>query len=317
MKMSIVSQVYNCQDTLEELHSQITEVLSELGFSYEIIFVNDASQDKSWEVIKSLKRKDNHVIGINFRRKYGTSAALQAAFDIAKGEYVFTLSPTLENSPQELKILLATLEARDLDLVVGRREGKMKGRFWRSVIANLGNNLISKVCGANLSDVTSPIRLIRLDIVKKMRLYGDQHSFLPAVATLYGAKIEEVSIKHYKPRNPDIVEKTISPFKMVLDLLVLKLILSFSTPPFTSPMRIFGTGGIISTLLGTLITFYLMYVKFLLGQDIGTRPLLQFGVLGIIIGVQFLALGVIGDLMFHTYFEAQDRRVYTIKEELI
>ncbi|MBP8960641.1 glycosyltransferase family 2 protein [Patescibacteria group bacterium] len=315
MKISVLCHVYNCEDTLADLHGEVTEVLADLNIPYEIIFVNDASTDKSWKEIKRLEEKDNHVIALNFRRKYGTAAALQAGFDIAKGEYIFTISPTLENTPKELKVLLATLEARDLDLVIGRRENKLKGRLFKHLLANAGNTLISKLIGTRLTDVTSPMRLIKSDVVKRIRIYGDQHTFLPAIATLYGANIEEVSIKHSKPRNAGYIESTISPVKALLDLTVLKLILAFSTPPFTSPIRIFGMGGLISLSMGIGAVSFLTYIKLFLGQDIGGRPLLQFGILGIIIGVQFIALGVIGDLMFHTYFESQNKRVYTLKED--
>ena len=317
MDISAVSWIYNCEDTINELYERLTETLEGVGLSYEIIFVNDASKDNSWKEIKALNKKDPHVKAINFRRHYGQSAGLQAAFDIAKGKYVFTISPTLENKPEDLAKFITKMEKEDYDMLIGFRKSKLKGRFYRGMLSSLANSVISLLVGQVLRDMTSPFRLVRREVLTHMKIYGDHHLFLPAIATLYGAKFGEIEIAHGKPKNKSFVPHKIRFVKTAFDLLVLKFLISISTPPFSmTPMRVFGIAGIISFIFGFGAGSYLTIQKLIYGYEIGSRPLLLLSVMMIILGVLFVVLGILGELIVRVYFEGQNKKTYSVREHL-
>lgn len=317
MDISIVSWIHNCEDTIEELYNRVSTTMETIGSSYEIILVNDHSTDNSWEIIKDIHKRDPHVKAISFSRHYGHSAGLQAGFERAKGDMVFTISPTLENHPEELPKLIEFMKKGEFDMVVGFRKGRYRGREFRKHLSDIASYIISFLIGHQISDVTSPVRLIKKNVLSRMKIYGDHHMFLPALAALYGAKFGEVEIEHIKPKNKSYKTSQLKIPETVLDIIVIKFLLSMSTPPFsTTPIRIFGGAGLISLSLGFLAGVYLSIEKLVLGHDIGNRPMLMLSALLIMLGSLFVVMGLLGELMVRVYFEGQNKMPYHIKEVL-
>lgn len=317
MDISVISRVHNCADTIEELCERVEKVMETIDKSYEIILVNDFSTDDSWQVITKLHKKDPHVKGINLTRHFGESAALQAAFDMARGNLVFTISPTLENHPEELPKLIKLMEENDLDLVVGYRKNRLKGRRGAWIISSLLSLVMSMSAGYRFKDITSPLRLVKRSILQKIKLYGEHHKFLPALIAMYGGKFGEVEVAHVQPKNKKYIKPKHGFFQTLLDILSIKFIVALSTPPFrTTPIRIFGRIGILFLILGFALGFYLSYLKIFLGQSIGTRPALQLAVLLLMTGWFSLGLGLLGEMIIRIYFSDDRKMSYHAKEVL-
>jgi len=318
MDISTVIPVFNNESTIQELYIGLTEVFEKLENSYELIFVNDGSQDDSWKIISELQKKDPHIKAIDFRRYYGESAALQAGFDIAKGDYILTINATLENSPSELETLFEKVKNTNNDMVIGVRRGRFDGRpisKFASKIAHLAILFVSK---KRFSDATSPVRALESEVVRNIRLFGDAYMYLPVLATLYGANFEEVNIKHNKPKSATFFKKRLNIVKFIFDMIFLKFYVSAVTPPFNlTPIRLFGGLGSISGFLGVLGGTYLTYQKLVFGYDIGTRPLLLLSVLLMILGVIFIIFGILGEIIIRSYFESQNKLTYTTRDTLI
>lgn len=317
MDISIVSRVHNCADTVEEMCDRVEKVMQKIDRSYEIILVNDFSTDDSWKVITDLHKRDPHIKAINMTRTFGEAASLQAAFDMAKGQLVFTLSPTLENHPEELPKFIKLMEEGDLDLVVGCRKNRFKGRKVAKFLAGVMNSVMSLSSGYKFNDMTSPMRLIKGDVLQKTKIYGEQHKFLPALIAMYGGKFGEVEIEHVKPKNKGFKRQRNRFFQTILDILSVKFIVALSTPPFTTtPIRIFGKMGLLFLGLGGGLGVYLFYVKLVLGQNIGSRPSLLLAVLLVIVGWVSLSLGLLGEMIVRIYFSGDKKVTYHAKEVL-
>lgn len=318
MDISTIVTVYNNEDTINELYEKISSVFEKIGRSYELIFINDASTDNSWEIIKDLQKKDPHIKAIDFRRHYGESAGLQAGFDLSKGDYVFTISPSLENDPEVFEELYEKVQTEECDMVLGVRKGRYDGRPISRLYSKIAHKILDFAAKKKFSDITSPVRIIEREVVDNMRLHGDNYLYVPAIATLYGAKFGEVEIKHQKPKSQNFRYQKINLFKFLADILFLKIFVSSTTPPFNlAPMRLFGGIGFLSGFLGFVAGLYLTFQKFYLGLDIGGRPLLLLAVLMLILGAIFLIFGFLGEIIIRTYFEGQSKLTYTTREKLI
>ena len=318
MDISTVIPVYNNELTINELYVGLTDVFEKLGKSYELIFINDGSNDNSWKVIATLQKKDPHIKAIDFRRHYGESAALQAGFDLAKGDYILTINATLENSPSELEKLYEKVKDENYDMVIGVRRGRFDGRWFSRIVSKLAHIAINFVSKEKFSDATSPIRALEREVVQNIKLFGDAYMYLPVLATLYGANFAEVEIKHLKPKHNSATLKRLNIIKFVFDMTFLKFYVSAVTPPFNlTPVRLFGGIGSVSALLGILGGGYLTYQKIVFGYDIGTRPLLLLSVLMLILGAIFLIFGILGEIIIRSYFESQNKLTYTKRSELV
>ncbi len=307
--LSIVIPVYNEEENLPILYEKLKKVLDNLGKSYEIILVNDGSTDKSWEIIKKLAEKDPHVIGVNFRRNYGQTAAMSAGFDVANGEIIITMDADLQNDPEDIPKLLEKIE-EGYDIVSGWRKNRKDAFISRTLPSRIANWLISKVTGVYLHDYGCSLKAYKSEIAKNLDYYGEMHRFLPALAKPLGAKVIEIPVKHH-PRLYGKSKYGISrTFKVILDLFLVKFLLDYRT----KPLRIFGGTGLIFFLVGAFTLLYLTCLKFCAGQDIGDRPLLIFGTLFFLTGIQLISTGIIAELITRTYYESQNKRPYIIKE---
>lgn len=308
MSISVVIPVYNEEENIPVLHEKLSSVLDRLGYEYEIIYVDDGSSDRTLEILESLQKKDRHVVVLSLRRNFGQTAAFAAGFDFARGDVIITMDADLQNDPEDIPKLLELI--KEYDLVSGWRRERKDPFFSRRLPSMIANWLISKVTGVRLHDYGCSLKAYRKDIVKNLRLYGEMHRFIPAVASWYGVRVAEIPVKHhprFKGRSKYGISRT---FKVLLDLVTVKFLQSFST----KPIQFFGSMGLLSSFLGFLILLYLAALKLLKGISIGGRPLLILGVLLVVVGVQFIGMGLLGEMLVRVYHESQRKPIYVLKK---
>jgi glycosyltransferase involved in cell wall biosynthesis len=308
MTLSIVVPLYNEEENVSELHEKLKSVLDATGREYEIIFVDDGSIDRTLVLLQRIQAADSRVIVLSFRRNFGQTAAFAAGFDYASGDVIVTIDGDLQNDPEDIPKLLDSI--KENDVVSGWRKKRKDPFFSRRLPSVMANWLISKVTGVKLHDYGCSLKAYRREVIKNLKLYGEMHRFIPAVANLYGVKIAEVETFH-RPRMRGKSKYGISrTIKVVLDLITVKFLLSFST----RPLQFFGPIGLLSGAIGFLISLYLSLEKILSGKDIGGRPMLLLGALMIIVGIQFIGMGLLGEMMVRVYHETQKKPIYVIKK---
>jgi len=310
MTISIVIPLYNEEENVRELHSRLKPVMETIGDDYEIIFIDDGSTDKTLSLLQEIQAADDNVIVLSLRRNFGQTAAFAAGFDYSRGDIIVTMDGDLQNDPNDIPKLLELM--KDNDLVSGWRKKRKDPFLSRRLPSIIANSLISKVTGVNLHDYGCSLKAYRRDVIKNLKLYGEMHRFIPAVASWYGVRIAEVETTHH-PRLRGKSKYGISrTMKVVLDLITVKFLQSFST----KPLQFFGPIGLLSGALGFLISLYLSIDKVFSGKDIGGRPLLLLGALLIIVGIQFIGMGLLGEMMVRVYHETQKKPIYVIKKVL-
>ncbi len=302
--VSVLVPFYNEEESIRPLYGALKEVMEALGRPYEIIMVDDGSTDQTLEIIETLYEQDKTITVVGFRRNYGQTAAFAAGFAVAKGGVIVTLDGDLQNDPKDIPMLLKEIE--HCDIVSGWRKDRKDRFLTRRLPSMLANMLISKVTGVKLHDYGCSLKAYRADLVKKINLYGEMHRFIPAVANTVGARVCEVVTSHH-PRKYGRSKYGLSrTVKVFLDLITVKFLQNFST----KPIQAFGPIGLLSVGSGFLISFYLTFDKFYYGRDIGGRPLLLLGVLLIIVGVQLIGMGLLGEMLARTYHESQNKPIY-------
>ena len=309
MDLSIVVPVYNEEENIASLYQQLTAVLEPLGRSYEIICVDDGSTDRSFELLAELAERDPRVKVIRFRRNFGQTAGFSAGFDYAQGDIVITIDADLQNDPAGIPLLLDKME-EGYDLVSGWRANRQDPFLSRRLPSMIANWLITKTTGVEVHDRGCSLRAHRQEVVKQMHLYGDLHRFIPDIASWIGVTMAEVPVNH-RPRRFGKSKYGISrTFRVILDLITVRFLLSYST----RPIHIFGSLGLMSFLLGMGLGIYLTVLKLVTGQNIGGRPLLMLAVLLMMVGVQMVAMGLLGELIVRTYHESQNKPIYTVRQ---
>jgi len=308
MTLSVVIPVYNEEENIQLLHAKLKEALDILNNEYEILFVDDGSTDGTLSILEEIQAGDKHVIVLSLRRNFGQTAAFAAGFDFARGDVIVTMDGDLQNDPADIPKLLERI--KDHDLVSGWRKKRKDPFFTRRLPSIMANWLISKVTGVKLHDYGCSLKAYRRDVIKNLKLYGEMHRFIPAVASWYGVRIAEVETVHH-PRMHGKSKYGISrTLKVVLDLITVKFLQSFST----KPIQFFGPVGVFSGFLGFLISLYLAVDKIFFGRDIGGRPLLLLGALLIIVGIQLIGMGLLGEMLVRVYHESQRKPIYVIKK---
>lgn len=302
--ISIVIPVYNEEDNVIPLTQKIDESLE--GFNYEIIYIDDFSTDKT---ILNIKKMNNpRVVLIELRKNYGQSLALAAGFDYAKGDYIVTLDGDMQNDPSDIEHMLEKAKSEEWDVVTGIR-AKRKDSFIRTFPSKIANFLIRKATRLDLKDQGCALKVFTKDIAKDLNLYGEMHRFINLLAHLNGARIVQVPVKHH-PRQFGQSKYGLGRTVKVINDIVLII---FQRKYLQRPIHLFGNFGLFFLVLGFLINLYLLVLK-LLGQDIWGRPLLIFGVMSIVISLQFFTVGIIADLLMRTYYESQKKRPYAIRK---
>jgi glycosyltransferase involved in cell wall biosynthesis len=313
--LSVVLPVYNESENIPRLYPELMAVLEATGRSFEIIAIDDGSHDDSFARLQSLCAGDNRLRAVRFRRNFGQTAAFAAGFDRAQGDVVITMDADLQNDPADIPKLLAKIDA-GCDVVSGWRQDRWKegilAFFTRRIPSATANWLISRVTGVYLHDYGCALKAYRSDVVREVKLYGDLHRFIPAIASYYGVCITEVPV-NYRPRQFGRSKYGIGrTVRVLLDLLTVRFLLSYST----RPIHIFGLLGVLSVLLGVGMGIYLTIIKFLYGAALAERPLLLFAILLVMVGVQLITMGLLGEMVVRTYYESQNKAIYAVREEV-
>ena len=296
MDLSLVIPIYNEVENLPLLIEAISQSLQKTGLNYEIICVDDGSQDGTTDVLKQLTLTNPFLRGILLRRNYGQTPAMAAGFENAQGKIIITLDGDLQNDPTDIPILLAKLE-EGYDLVSGWRKHRQDDTVTRLLPSKIANGLISQITGVKLHDYGCSLKAYRKELIDDLNLYGELHRFLPALAYIEGAKIAEIPVNHHARRFGKSKYGLGRTFRVIMDLLTIFFIKKF----LTRPMHVFGFFGLISTFLGIIIGVYLSFIKLGLGKSIGDRPLLILCVLLILTGVQLFSFGLLGEIAMRTY----------------
>ena len=298
--------------SVADLHTGMTSALEALGRPYEIIAIDDGSTDDTYERLAAIHRRDPRVRVIRFRRNFGQTAAFAAGFAHARGRFIVTSDGDLQNDPADIPAMIRKAEQCNADIVAGWRRDRKDPFLNRRLPSMIANWIISKATGVRLHDYGCSLKVFNAEIVKPMKLYGEMHRFLPAIASEFGVTIVEQEVTHHKRRHGKSNYGISRTIRVVLDLLTVKFLISYRT----RPVQIFGLLGLGMGLLGTLVLAWLAYVKYFEHQGIGDRPLLLFGILLIFTGVQLVTLGLLAEMQARTYHESQDKPVYVIREVL-
>ena len=309
--LSIVIPVHNEAPSLVALYQELTRTLTSSGRPYEIIVVDDGSTDNSFQILAQLQAADSRLRVIRFRRNFGQTAAFAAGFDHARGRIIITSDGDLQNDPADIPALVEMLE-RGHDIACGWRKDRKDPFFSRRLPSMLANWLISVSTGVRLHDYGCSLKAFRAEVVKPLRLYGEMHRFLPAIASEQGVSIAERVVNH-RPRQHGSSKYGISrTVRVILDLLTVKFLLSYST----RPLQMFGLIGFVMLLPGLAITGWLAFVRLLGAQSIANRPALLFGILLVFSGLQFITMGLLAELQARTYHESQNKPIYVVREIL-
>ncbi|HEB74787.1 MAG TPA: glycosyltransferase [Nitrospirae bacterium] len=309
-RLSVVIPLYNEEENVEELHERLTGVLSSIGIDYELIYVDDGSTDGTPVLLEELSRSDERTVVLILRRNFGQTAAFAAGFDVARGDVIITMDGDLQNDPADIPKLLSRID--DFDLVSGWRKERKDPYLSRRLPSMAANWLISRVTGVRLHDYGCSLKAYRREVVKSLRLYGEMHRFIPAVASWYGVSVTEVETTHHprlRGKSKYGISRTV---KVMLDLITVKFLQSFST----KPIQFFGPLGLGCGLTGFTLSLYLSARKILFGESIGGRPLLLLSILLIIVGIQLIGMGLISEMLVRVYHESQKKPIYVIKEIL-
>jgi glycosyltransferase involved in cell wall biosynthesis len=307
--LSIVIPVFNEAGNLEELNRELVETLEKTGRVFEIIFVDDGSADSSWAVLRGIQQKEPRVKLIRLRKNFGQTAALAAGFDRAAGDIIVSLDADLQNDPADIPALLQKIEEGS-DIVSGWRRSRKDKFLSRRVPSVIANKLISWLTHVKLHDYGCTLKAFRSDVIKNVKLYGELHRFIPAIASQLGVRISEVEVNHRARKHGKSKYSIFRFTKVILDLLTVKFLLSYST----RPLQIFGLIGLGSAGAGAIISIWLSIKRLFFGQSLANRPLLLLGVILIVIGFQFIVLGLLAEIMVRAYHESSGKTIYVIRE---
>lgn len=311
IEISIISPVYNESDNIEIFINKVFEVMGESSCNWELIIIDDGSTDGSRDILKKLSKEKPELRALLLSKNFGQTPAIQAGFDKAKGKYFVTLDSDLQNDPKDIPRVLNKLIDEELDLVVGWRKNRKDNFFLRNFPSMIANTLIGIITGVRLNDYGCSLKAYNASILKEVRLYGEMHRFIPAwMATkIPPEKIKQIEVEHH-PRVAGVSKYGISrTFRVFVDLISVYFFMRF----FNRPGHFFGLIGLILSSIGTIMLAYLVAIKLYYGVDIGDRPLLIAGTLLVVVGVQFISLGVIGEILSRTYYASSNEKSYFVR----
>lgn len=309
MDVSVVIPLLNEEKNIPILHDELTQALQKKGLEYELIFIDDGSTDSSMEILADLQQKDPHICLISLRKNFGQTAAMTAGFDMANGDIIIAMDADLQNDPADIPMLLEKIH-EGADMVTGWRYNRQDPFFSRKLPSMIANRIISFATGVHLHDYGCTLKAFRYDVIKTIKLYGEMHRFIPAIASAMGVSIAEVKVNH-RSRQFGTSKYGISrTLRVILDLITVKFLLNYST----RPIHVFGTFGFVSGSLGGLLAIVLTVQRQLYGVPLSDRPLLLLAVLLIFVGVQFVTIGLVAEMLARTYHESQDKPTYYIRK---
>lgn len=310
--LSVILPVFNEVANIEAVYSELALAIGQIPGNKQIIFVDDGSSDGTSDLLTKIAERDNQVVVITFRRNFGQTAAMAAGFDYSKGDVVVTMDADLQNDPNDIPSLIEKME-EGYDLVAGWRFDRKDGFVLRRLPSMLANRLISWTTDVKLHDYGCTLKAFRKEVIKSIDLYGEMHRFIPAIASWMGIRLTELKVNH-RPRIAGSSKYGISrTVRVVLDLITVKYLLSYSS----RPLQLFGLLGLLSGGAGVLITSYLVFIKLFLDQAIGGRPMLIFGIFLMFMGLQFITVGLLGEMQTRIYHETQRKAVYVVRDLMV
>ncbi|MDB5792927.1 MAG: glycosyl transferase, family 2 [Massilia sp.] len=305
MLLSVVIPVMNEQGNIQPLVARIVEALA--GVEHEVIFVDDGSNDRTVAEIERFATSNTRVLVLN--RNYGQTTAMAAGIDAAHGELIVMLDGDMQNDPHDIPLMMERMREGDWDVVAGIRAKRKDGFLLRKLPSRLANWLIRRVTGVHISDYGCTLKLFKSDVAKNLGLYGELHRYIPVLASMYGARMTEMPVRHHA-RHAGVSKYGINrTLKVASDLMLMVFIRKYGQ----RPMHLFGTVGIVSFFAGCVLNVYMLFDK-LMGASIGGRPLLFLGLLLTVVGIQLITTGFVADLIMRTYYESQNKKPYHIKK---
>lgn len=311
MDFSVVIPLYNEEENVEPLYEEVRSVLTGLSAQSEIVFVDDGSRDRTMERLEAIQRRDPSVRVVSLRRNFGQTAAMSAGFDHASGAVIITMDGDLQNDPHDIPRMLARLE-EGYDVVTGWRFNRQDSFFSRKLPSKAANQLISWVTGVSLHDYGCTLKAFRREVIENINLYGEMHRFIPAIASGMGISFTEMKVNHRARRFGTSKYGISRTIRVVLDLITVKFLLSYAT----RPLHVFGTVGIFSSLAGFLLGLILVIQRQCFGIPLADRPLLLLAVLLLFLGIQFITIGLLAELVVRTYHESQKKPIYYVRRVL-
>ncbi len=305
LKLSIIICVYNEEPNIKPLNKWINESIQDID--YEIIYVDDGSTDRTRQEIIALN--DPRVVMVEFRKNYGQSSALYAGIEQARGEYIVTMDGDLQNDPSDVPMMLKLAEDEGWDLVAGIRKNRQDGVFLRKLPSKIANSIIRNSTGVHIKDYGCTLKVFKSDLAKNIGLYGELHRFIPVLASLEGATITQVDVKHHAREFGKSKYGINRTFKVVSDL----LLMLFFKKYMGKPMHLFGGIGVLFFIIGSLINTWFLIQK-IMGHDIWGKPMLLLGILMLIAGIQLVTVGIMSELLMRTYYESQQKRPYKVRK---
>jgi glycosyltransferase involved in cell wall biosynthesis len=308
-EISVVIPMRNESPNIEGLYRELTSSLTQFGRSYEVLAIDDGSTDDTFEQLATLQAKDPRVRVIRFRRNFGQTAAFAAGFQHARGRYIVTVDGDNQNDPADIGGMILMSEQQDLDIVCGWRKDRKDAFINRRLPSMIANAIISFATGVKLHDYGCSLKVFRSEVVKSMKLYGEMHRFLPAIASEFGVEIGEKAVNHRARTHGKSNYGITRTFRVVLDLMTVKFLSSYST----RPLQMFGSVGIIMGGVGLLMCAWVTYQRFF-GYQSANRPLLIVGCMMGLVGINLIMSGLLAEIQARTYHESQDKPTYVIRE---
>ncbi len=305
LKLSIIICVYNEEPNIKPLNKWINESIQDI--EYEIIYVDDGSTDRTRQEIIALK--DPRVVLVEFRKNYGQSSALYAGIEQARGEYMVTMDGDLQNDPSDIPMMLKLAEDEGWDLVAGIRKNRQDGVFFRKIPSKIANSIIRNTTDVHIKDYGCTLKVFKSDLAKNIGLYGELHRFIPVLASLEGARITQVDVKHHAREFGKSKYGINRTFKVVSDL----MLMLFFKKYMQKPMHLFGGLGLLFFIAGIIINMYFLALK-IMGHDIWGKPMLLLGIVFLIAGIQLITVGIMAELLMRTYYESQQKRPYKVRK---
>ena len=311
VRYSIVVPFYNEQENIPPLYMKLTEVMDAIGEPYELVFVDDGSKDNSFKVLSDIYEHDRRVNLIRLRRNFGQTPALKAGFDFARGEVIISMDGDLQHDPEEIPKFLEKIE-EGYDLVSGWRYARKDHWLMRQIPSRAANWLMAKLSGVDLHDFGTTFKAYRREIIQEIQLYGELHRFIPALASTTGARIVEVPIENLSRKSGKSNYGIGRTIRVFLDLVIVKFLLDYST----RPLQFFGLLGMVGAASGFLIGAYVLFKKLYYHMSVMTQhgPLLLLSIALLVSGIQFISMGLLGEIMARTYYESQNKPIYALRE---
>jgi glycosyltransferase involved in cell wall biosynthesis len=311
IEISVFLPVYNEQDNIEQLGLSLTDALEKLGRSYEVIYIDDGSTDRSLDKLREIATRDARVRIVSLRRNYGQTAAMSAGIDHARGQILVPMDADLQNDPADIRRLLEKLD-EGYDVVSGWRKDRKDRWLTRRLPSRLANTLVAKLSGVDLHDFGCSLKAYRRDALTGVKLYGEMHRFIPIYAGWAGARVTEIPVTHHARAAGESKYGLSRTIKVLFDLITIKFLSSY----LTKPLYLFGTAGVICLLI-SLLTFALsLYYRFVEGVHLNRMPLATLSMIMFAMGVQFIFMGLLAEMIVRTYHESQDKPTYLVRERI-